>query len=99
MRFIESRPFQFDLTTLAQYKDLFWFGAGYRHLDAISAMAGVQLGVFRLGYAYDFTISDVQRYSSGSHEIFLELQLFTRQKQAEGSTPWYRRNKIYSPTI
>jgi type IX secretion system PorP/SprF family membrane protein len=99
MRLIEARPFQFDLTTIAQYKNLFWFGAGYRHLDAVTAMAGVQVGVFRIGYAYDFTLSDIRRYSNGSHEIFLELQLFRKQKSSEDSTPWYRRNKIYSPAI
>lgn len=98
-RLIEARPFQFDVNTIAEYNNLFWFGAGYRHLDAVSALAGFQFGAFRIGYAYDFTLSDIQNYSTGSHEIFLELQLFKKGKGSNDNTPWYKRNRVYSPSI
>ncbi len=100
LRFLESKPFQFDVNVIAEYNHLFWFGAGYRHLDAVSALAGFQFGAFRIGYAYDFTLSDIRNYSTGSHEIFLELQLFPNRKGgADDKTPWYRRNRVYSPSI
>jgi type IX secretion system PorP/SprF family membrane protein len=101
VRFIESRPFQFDLNVIADYNRLFWFGFGYRHLDAVTGLAGVQFGMVKVGYAYDYTLSDIRNYSSGSHEIFLEVQLRSRSKRSESDDklPWYKRNRVYSPSM
>ncbi len=94
---IETSTIQFDVTTLLEFKRIFWFGFSYRHLDAAVAMIGGQAGQFRFGYSYDYTISDIGDYSFGSHELFLELQLFT--KNSGSRTPWLKRNRIYSPKI
>lgn len=95
---IETGTVQFDVTALYEWNDLFWIGASYRHTDAVAALAGVKIKIFRFGYSYDYTLSDIGRYSSGSHEVFLELQLFTKRGQQSSSrTPWLKRNRIYSP--
>lgn len=99
LRMIESRPFQMDLNVIGQYNEMLWLGAGYRLNDAVSVMAGGKIGMVRLGYSYDFTTSDLRNYSSGSHEIFLELQI--QRKKAEGAinkTPYIKRNRIYAPS-
>lgn len=96
LRYIESKPFQFDVTLIGEYKEFLWLGAGYRNLDAVSVLGGFQVGIFKCGYAYDFTLSDIRNYSSGSHEVFLELQLGKNKKSNGSATPWNKRNRIYS---
>jgi type IX secretion system PorP/SprF family membrane protein len=50
----------------------FWIGGSYRIEDAVVAMAGLEIiPNLKLGYAYDFTLSEIKTYSSGSHEIML----------------------------
>lgn len=97
---IEAGVFQFDVSVLAVYNKMFWFGGSYRNMDAGVAMAGLQLGAFKFGYSYDITFSDIRSYQTGSHEIFLELQLTPSQGNGGGSrTPWLKRNRIYAPSI
>lgn len=93
---IETTTAQFDVTAIGTYKNRFWLGTSYRHLDAVVILGGVQFGPFKCGYAYDYTLSDIINHSTGSHEVFLELQIF---KGGSGSTPWLKRNRIYAPRI
>lgn len=95
---IETGTFQFDLSSTAVYKNMYWFGLGYRHLDACYALAGIQIGHVKVGYAYDYTISQIGRYSSGSHEIFAELQLYNTPG-GPGGKKWWKRNKRVAPKI
>lgn len=62
---------QFDLNLNVMWKNMVWAGASYRIDDAVAILAGVQLYDFRLGYSYDITTSDLNGYSSGSHEVML----------------------------
>lgn len=95
---IETGTFQFEVTALYEWNNLFWIGASYRHTDAVAALVGVKVSMFRFGYSYDYILSDIGRYSSGSHEVFLELQLFTKKSKENSSrTPWLKRNRIYAP--
>ncbi len=93
---IESGAFQFDATAIGVYKNFLWLGASYRHQDAIAAIFGGQVGIFKIGYSYDYTLSDIGDYSNGSHEILLEIQL-NSSKSSSARTPWLKRNRIYSP--
>lgn len=98
VRMIDALAVQFDGSLLANYNNMVWFGGSYRLNDAVAAMAGFQFGVFKLGYSYDFTLSDIKNYSAGSHELFLELQIFKKQ-DGNSKVPWLKRNRIYSPSI
>ncbi|MBL1279884.1 MAG: type IX secretion system membrane protein PorP/SprF [Fluviicola sp.] len=95
---IETGTVQFDVTALFTFKDYVWLGASYRHEDAVAFLVGGQAGPFKFGYSYDYTLSDIADYSYGSHEVFLELQLF-QAKKGESRTPWLKRNRIYKPKI
>ncbi|MFC6098185.1 type IX secretion system membrane protein PorP/SprF, partial [Flavobacterium qiangtangense] len=59
--------------------DKFTLGAAYRWSAAWSAMAGFQItdGLF-VGYAYDAETTKLANYNSGSHEIFLRFELFSK---------------------
>lgn len=69
---------QLDVNFNVLYKKFVWLGVTYRNQDAIAPMFGVQFtpgkavpGTFKLGYSYDATTSDINNYSSGSHEVML----------------------------
>jgi hypothetical protein len=62
-------------------------------------MAGGKAGPFKFGYSYDYTTSDIGDYSYGSHEVFLELQIFKKSVESNSRVPWLKRNRIYSPEI
>ncbi len=65
-------PATFDLYARADYRDIFWFGAGYRTSKMWIGMIGLHLkDSIRLGYSYDTGIMDVSNISKGSHEIYL----------------------------
>lgn len=53
-------------------------GAWYRHAfgnpDATIFLAGIQKGVLKIGYSYDFTVSNLQG-AGGSHELSLIINL------------------------
>lgn len=94
---IETGTVQFDVTAIGVFKNVFWLGASYRHGDAVAGLIGGQAGPFKFGYSYDYTLSDIGNYSTGSHEIFLEIQFGGNKNAAQ--TPWLKRNRIYSPKI
>jgi hypothetical protein len=49
-----------------------WVGATYRLQDAIAPMIGYMAPFgLKVGYSYDLTLSKLNGYSSGTHEIML----------------------------
>jgi type IX secretion system PorP/SprF family membrane protein len=70
--FSDGKVTQFTLTSLIRYNKKVWGGVSYRYGDAIIGMIGLELfNGLRLGYAYDFTISDMGNNSNGSHEFMI----------------------------
>jgi hypothetical protein len=66
-----SQP-QFDINIKFQYRDLLWLGGSYRYQDGYAAMIGLNAGnVFNIGYAYDFTTTNIKTTSRGTHEIVI----------------------------
>jgi len=68
---------QVDVNATATYNNSFWLGVSYRLEDAIAPMAGYNYNFpdgksnLRIGYSYDLTTSELNTYSSGSHELML----------------------------
>ena len=65
------KSFQVDLTGRVYYKEDYWLGLSYRTGDAVIMMAGVKVDRFYLGYAFDFTLSEIRSYTYGTHELTL----------------------------
>jgi type IX secretion system PorP/SprF family membrane protein len=78
---VAGAPFQYDLSANFLLADKFWVGAMYRSGDAVSAI--VQWIVnrnIRIGYAYDFTTSELKYYQHGVHEIMLSYEFVTLKR-------------------
>tara|TARA_R110000851_G_scaffold208686_1_gene361162 strand:+ start:1244 stop:2245 length:1002 start_codon:yes stop_codon:yes gene_type:complete len=75
-------PFVVDVSANFLYNDRFTLGASYRYDDAVSGLAGVEVfqGFF-IGYSYDYSLTDLSDYNSGSHEIVLRFTLPTKLKK------------------
>jgi type IX secretion system PorP/SprF family membrane protein len=74
--FSDGKVTQFSATSLVRYNKKVWGGVSYRSGDALIGMIGLELfNGIRLGYAYDFTLSDLRKSSTGSHEFMVNYCL------------------------
>ncbi len=71
-----ANDFQPEVNIKMQYRDLFWIGASYRHQNGFSAMLGLNVGnTFNVGYAYDYTTTNLNTVSRGTHEFLVGFLL------------------------
>ena len=65
-------PVALDVTANTLMYNRVEVGVGYRLDDAVSGLVNFRLSPsLRIGYAYDYTLSNLGQYSSGSHEIMI----------------------------
>ncbi|WP_421939103.1 type IX secretion system membrane protein PorP/SprF [Pedobacter sp.] len=76
VKWIAPAPTSVDFNVKMAFRDQLWLGAGYRKDDAASLMAGFNIShLVNLTYSYDFTTSELNRVSNGSHEVVLGILL------------------------
>ncbi|GAA4201932.1 hypothetical protein GCM10022289_16050 [Pedobacter jeongneungensis] len=76
VKYVSPAPVSFDLNMKLAFKDKIWLGGSYRKDDSFAAMAGFNIGkMVNLTYSYDFTTSQLNQVSNGSHEIVLGILL------------------------
>ena len=89
-------PTNIDFTSYLAFDRKVWFGASYRvgvsvwnsnlqgnlsSQDAVSVIAQYYVNEnFRIGYAYDFTVSQLAGYQNGTHELSISVT-FPHKKQ------------------
>jgi type IX secretion system PorP/SprF family membrane protein len=74
---------QAELGGKVTYNDLIFGGLSYRTNESIIGMLGMYYHNFMLAYSYDFTITAIRTYTSGSHEILLAYQFKKNSKTPE----------------
>lgn len=75
-KFVQGAPIAVDISANILYNDKFELGAAYRVGDAISTLVNIKVTPsVRVGYAYDYTISNLGQFNSGTHEIFVLFNL------------------------
>mgnify|MGYP001212062656 CR=1 FL=1 len=85
LKYVSPVPPKVDITATVRYKDQVWLGGSYRTNDAYAVMVGCWLKqTFQFGYSYDIITSNLQNYSTGSHEVMLAVTL---GKQPGATTP------------
>ncbi len=73
---VTGSPLQVDVSGNFMFVNRFVLGAAYRWDAAFSGLVGFQItdGLF-IGYGYDRETTNLRKYNSGSHEIFLRFEL------------------------
>ncbi|MDC6363597.1 MULTISPECIES: PorP/SprF family type IX secretion system membrane protein [Flavobacteriaceae] len=80
---VSGAPLTLDVSANFLFQEKVNIGLAYRYDDAISALAGFHLAKkFFIGYAYDYSITGLDNYNDGSHEIILKYTVFDASKRA-----------------
>ncbi len=83
IRGVKGAPLSIDISSNLLVNDKVEFGLSHRLEDSISAMVGFFISDnFRIGYAYDHTLSLLGGYNSGSHEIMLLYSFNNRNSKS-----------------
>ncbi len=71
-----SAPVELDFSANFLIKERFWLGAMYRTGDSFGFIAQwIVDKKLRIGYAYDYTTTNLQNFHNGSHEVMVSYEL------------------------
>lgn len=69
---VSGAPLSLDLTANMLINSIVEVGAGYRFDDAVTGLANFKISPsMRIGYAYDYTLSNLGKFNSGTHEVMI----------------------------
>ena len=76
VKMVQPAPISIDLNAIAYFNDFCFTGLstrlGSKNYDAIAAVAGITLAKqLDISYSYDVTLSSINNFQSGSHEIII----------------------------
>ncbi len=79
IKYVQGAPVNMDFNASFLFKEALWVGVSFRTAynepTAVVGMIEYMFAKsFRLGYAYDYTLTQIGQYSSGSHEILLSYE-------------------------
>ncbi|MEQ9285953.1 MAG: type IX secretion system membrane protein PorP/SprF [Cyclobacteriaceae bacterium] len=82
LKAVQGAPLEMDFSAMLLIEDRVWVGLAYRSFDSIDFLLELQLSSkFRLGYAYDYSVTALNTVNSGSHELMLNYILsFSRSR-------------------
>ena len=82
VKVVSDAPMSIDLSANFLFNEKFELGTSYRLDDSISALATFEISRgFRIGYAYDHTVSNLGDFNNGSHEAFLLWDIFSAERK------------------
>ena len=91
-KIIHGAPMTFDTSLNMLFNNMFEGGISYRFNDSVSAMFNMAiLSSVRIGYAYDYTLSNLGGFNNGSHEVFVlfDVDLLGLRKGYDKSPRFY----------
>lgn len=87
---VSGSPIAIDLTANARFNDRFELGLAYRFGDAVSGLANFSISPsLRIGYAYDYTVNNLGRFNSGTHEIMVLFDISKLRKGYDKSPRFF----------
>jgi type IX secretion system PorP/SprF family membrane protein len=82
---VEGAPLSIDVAGNVLINNKFELGVSWRIDDSLNALMNIEVARgFRIGYAYDYTLSNLGDFNSGSHEVIL---LITISNSRNGLSP------------
>lgn len=86
----EGQPLSFDINNAFIFYDVFSAGISYRSGDSFISFIDLKISErFHFGYSYDWTQSDLNRYSNGTHEFMLNYRTRIRGIHKNPECPQY----------
>lgn len=83
-KMVAGAPLQVDLTANFLINDKFTAGVAYRWSAALSGLVGFKVSDrLMIGYGYDRETTRLANFNSGSHELFLQFDLFKITQRIE----------------
>ena len=87
LNYLNGAPLNSNVSANFLFNNNFTVGASYRIDNAVSALAGFQLGSGTfIGYAYDYNTNALGEFNSGSHEVILKFYLGGREGGNSGGS-------------
>ena len=85
LRFQEGAPLSFDVTLGVVFYEVMKIGATYRLEDNLTFLVDMELiEPLHIGYAYEYTLSEIRNYSSGTHEIMINFRFKSERAHGQG---------------
>ena len=85
LKVTNGAPISFDINANLLFNEKFWIGAAYRYnqdTTTLGALADFQVSQqLRIGYSYEYFLSDLRPYTSGTHEILLMFEVYKPTKR------------------
>ena len=94
VKWVSGAPVAWELNCRLDYQDRFYGGLSYRYEDAVALIGGLVMGKqknIELAYSYDITTSDINTYSSGSHEVTVGYRILPKIHFRNPSDTWKKR--------
>ena len=86
----EGQPLSVDINTAIIFYDVFSAGVSYRTGDSFISFIDLKISEkFHFGYSYDWTQSDLNRFSNGTHEFMLNYRTRIRGVHKNPECPSY----------
>jgi len=80
---VSGSPIQIGVNGQIVYRDLIGVGVSYRTSHEVVAMLNYKVSSqLKIGYAYDYNMNDIGKYSNGTHEILVTFEFIK-----ENATP------------
>ena len=81
IKYTQNAPISIDGNLSVLFNEKIWFGVVYRHGSAAGANIVYNFTKqLRVGYAYDYSINNMGRYSPSSHEVILGFDFLSNQR-------------------
>jgi len=72
LKAVSGAPVIADIGAHLRFYEHLWLGGSYRTADSWSAIFQLQVTQqLRIGYSYDYTLTELRNYNSGTHEVTL----------------------------
>lgn len=89
VKYVQPAPLELDGGLKFSYQDKFWIGLNYRGYaasgfksDAATFLVGYMFREWMMfGYSYDYTLSALKKYNTGTHEVMLGLRFMPPKKK------------------
>jgi type IX secretion system PorP/SprF family membrane protein len=75
IKMTERLTIQADIGAKYYYKQDYWAGVYYRTTNTLITVIGVRYHQLYIGYSFDYSFSQLKKYTWGSHELVIALKL------------------------